>query len=132
MIKYNIKLSAIALLLLAGLAFGPALHAEKSQAPALDSSAEPALNARADAVPQQKSMDIFQRGFNNFAAIEQNILKGSDNYASIEQSDTSANNHAVIIQAGNYNRAAVTQRGMASTGHIYQMGQSNRALINQH
>lgn len=141
MIKFNTKskdaisVSAAVLFLFSGLAYGANLedeHVEKSRAPVFDLSAGPALNAQTDVVPQQKSADIFQRGFNNFASIDQNPLKGSDNYASIEQSDTSANNHAVIIQAGTYNQATVTQRGMASTGHIYQMGHSNRALVNQH
>lgn len=135
--KINEKLpvSVAAILFITGQIFSANLHAEqneKKRAPALDLGFNSTSHAQEELIQKQNAAHIFQRGLNNFASIDQNTLKGSGNYASIEQSDTSANNHALIIQAGNSNQATITQMGLASSATIYQTGQGNRALISQH
>jgi hypothetical protein len=76
---------------------------------------------------------------NNFAFIDQTATPDTTavptatsafNYAAIDQS--TANNNAYILQNGDQNYASIVQGGtQATVAYISQLGNSNRAIINQ-
>ncbi len=73
-------------------------------------------------------------GDNNFAYIDQVATAIAPatafNYAAIDQQ--TGDNNAYILQSGDQNYASIVQGGtQATVAYISQLGNSNRAIINQ-
>ncbi|MBV5322363.1 MAG: hypothetical protein JZU60_00845 [Ilumatobacteraceae bacterium] len=79
----------------------------------------------------QSAAVILQGSDTSFGFIEQVSTLATDfNYAVIDQ--TTANNNAYIVQSGLENYASIVQSGLAPTvAYISQLGNTNRAIINQ-